>query len=296
MAPQDEAGWTELIALLNTMSVLPFASSLLENQEVVARPDTIAGVGVYRIKPAVVKPTHERHLFVNVHGGAYILGAGNAGLGEAVLLAHHLGIEVLAIDYRMPPDHPFPAGLEDVVAVYTEVLSETRADAIVLGGASAGAGLALAAIHRLKEQKLDLPGALLAGTPWADLSKTGDSYYLNEGLDRVLVSYEGLLEQAAKLYAGASDLRNPLISPIYGDFEGFPPSFLVSGTRDLFLSCTVRAHSQLRAAGVPADLIVFEGQSHGDYIALPDSPEGQLYYRALDQFLLQYLRKGSGLN
>ena len=117
-----------------------------------------------------------------------------------------------------------------------------------------------------------------------------DSYYTNEGIDRLLVSYDGMLASAARLYAGAHDLTDPLISPIYGDFTSFPSTFLVTGTRDLFLSNTVRAHTKLRAAGVTADLLVFEGVSHGDYAFEATSPESSLAYSELDTFLLQHLR------
>ena len=126
--------------------------------------------------------------------------------------------------------------------------------------------------------------------PWTDLTKTGDSYYTNEGVDRLLVTYDGLLEGAARLYAGDHDLKDPLISPIYGDFHGFPPTFLVTGTRDLFLSCTVRAHTALRAAGAVADILVFEGVSHGDYATEADSPESKQTYAELNAFLLQHLQ------
>jgi monoterpene epsilon-lactone hydrolase len=102
----------------------------------------------------------------------------------------------------------------------------------------------------LIELGIPVPGALFAGTPEADLSKTGDSYFINTGVDYVLVSYEGILEGAAKLYAGDHELTDPLISPVYGDFKGY----LVSGTRDMFLSNTVRVHRKLRTAGVVAYL------------------------------------------
>ncbi len=114
---------------------------------------------------------------------------------------------------------------------------------MALGGTSAGGGLALAATQKLRQLGLDLPGALWAGTPWADLTKTGDSQFTNEGIDRMLVTYDGILEAAAKLYAGSQDLKTTLISPVYGTFEGFLPTYLVTGTRDLFLSDTVRVHS-----------------------------------------------------
>ena len=128
------------------------------------------------------------------------------------------------------------------------------------------------------EVGLDVPGALYAGAPWTDLTKTGDSYFTNEGIDRLLITYAGFLEGAAYLYAGDHDLKDPRISPIYGDFHGFPPTFLVTGTRDLFLSNTARTHTKIRAAGVAADPLVHEGVSHGDYASEPASPESLQTY------------------
>ncbi len=135
-----------------------------------------------------------------------------------------------------------------------------------------------------------MPGALFAGTPWADLTKTGDSYFTNEGVDNILVTYEGILEGSAKLYAGDHALTDPLISPVYGDFKGFPPTYLVSGTRDMFLSNTVRVHRKLRTAGVEADLNVYESLSHGEYLAVIESPESQQVFAELGEFLLKNLR------
>ena len=132
----------------------------------------------------------------------------------------------------------------------------------------------MTAMLRCKAEKLPMPGATFVGTPASDLSKTGDSYYLNAEVDRGLGRYEGRLETCFKLYAGGRDLKEPLLSPVYGDFAGCSPTILMSGTRDLLLSCTLRSHRALRAAGVPAELHVFEGQGHADYLsATPESRE-----------------------
>jgi monoterpene epsilon-lactone hydrolase len=264
--------------------------SLLDQFPVSVQNDEIAGVPVFHVTPVEVDPRHENHLFAYVHGGAYILNRGKAGLAEAIIIALRCQTPVLSIDYHMPPEHPFPAGLDDVVNVYQHLLKQRPTRSMAFGGVSAGGGLILAATGKFIEMGLDVPGALYAGTPWTDLTKTGDSYFTNEGIDRLLITYDGLLEGAAHLYAGANDLKDPLISPIYGDFHGFPPTFLVTGTRDLFLSNTARTHTKLRAAGVVADLLVYEGVSHGDYAAESASPESLQTYAELNAFLLRHLQ------
>jgi monoterpene epsilon-lactone hydrolase len=184
---------------------------------------------------------------------------------------------------------PAPAAIDDVVAVWKGLLEKRDAKSMALGGTSAGGGLVLASTHKLIALGFPVPGALFAGTPWADLTKTGDSYFTNEGVDYVLVAYEDVLAGAAKLYAGDHAMIDPLISPVYGDFKGFLPTYLVSGTRDMFLSNTVRTHRKLRTAGVVADLNVYEGFSHGDYLKVIDSPESQQVFAELGAFLLEYL-------
>ena len=265
------------------------ANDLAGRWKVTIKEEKINGVTVYSVTPANIDPANKNRLFVHTHGGAYVLNGGRAGLIEAIIIAHRANIPVLSIDYGIPPEHPFPAGLEDVVAVWKSLLKNQDAKSMALGGTSAGGGLILASTHKFIELGFPLPGALFAGTPWSDLTKTGDSYVTNEGVDYLLVTYEGVLAGAAKLYAGDHDMTDPLISPVYGDFKGFPPTYLVSGTRDLFLSNTVRTHRKLRTAGIVADLNVYEGFSHGNYLQVPESPESQQVYEELGTFLLEHL-------
>lgn len=246
-------------------------------------------VGIYTVMPPVVSQKNKHRVFVNLHGGSYVGGAGEAGLDEAILLAHYTGMKVISIDYRMPPDHPFPAALDDATAVWRDLVRTVKPTNIGLGGGSAGGGLALALVMKLKELKLPLPGAVLAGTPWADLTHDGDSMTTNLHIDRAPPSTGQFLLAAGRLYAGTDDPRNPFISPVFGNFSQFPPTILITGTRDLLLSDTVRVHRKLRAAGVTAELHVFEAMSHGDFIKLPDSPESREAYREIAIFLDRYL-------
>jgi acetyl esterase/lipase len=266
------------------------ARALAEALSVTVKQDKIGGVNVHRVKPPEIDEEHKNHLFVYIHGGAWVRNGGEAGTLEAVLIAARLKIPVVSIDYRMPPEHPAPAAIDDVIAVWKELLKECSPALMAMGGTSAGGNITLSSVHRFKDEGLPLPGALYVGTPAVDLDMTGDSRFLNEGVDRLLVSWKHIPHDAAAMYAGEYDLKHPFVSPIYGDFKNFPPSYLISGTRDLMLSDTVRVHRKLRRAGVEADLHIYEGQSHGDYIAMWNAPESAEHYAELNAFLLKHLQ------
>jgi monoterpene epsilon-lactone hydrolase len=207
---QTNEEWVKWIRAADEAAVAA-AEALAERLKVTIEEEKIAGVTVYSVTPANINPANKNRLFVHTHGGAYVVNNGRAGLFEAILVAHRANIPVLSIDYRMPPEHPAPAAVEDVVAVWKSLLKKRDAKSMALGGTSAGGGLTLASTQKLIDLGLPLPGALFAGTPEADLTKTGDSYFTNEGVDYVLVTYECVLAGAAKLYAGDHAMTDPLI-------------------------------------------------------------------------------------
>jgi acetyl esterase/lipase len=287
--PQSESEWFTVIAQMDEGKA-EVVYGLSEQFSISIKQEKIEGIDVYQLTPAEVDPRHEDHLFVYVHGGAFVLNGGEAGLAEPIVIAHRSKMRVLSIDYRMPPRYPTPAGRDDVVTVYQQLLKQKPAQSMALGGTSGGGNLVMATVQRLIELGLDAPGALYLGSPGTDMSKTGDSWYINEGIDRLITSYDGFVEAATRLYAGGRDLKDPLVSPLYGNVHGFPPTFLVTGTRDALLSNTARTHIKLRQAGVLADILVYEGVSHGDYIAVMDSPESLHAFTELNAFLLQHLK------
>lgn len=216
---------------------------------------------------------------------------GEAGTREAILMAGLGGFKSISVDYRMPPDFPFPAALDDAVAVYRELLRSIEPKSLGVYGTSAGGSLTLTTLLRAKMEGLPMPAAIALGTPTVDLSRTGDSLFTNCFVDNVLGTQDGFIRETAILYANGRDLKDPLLSPIYGDVSGFPPAILTTGTRDLYLSNTVRMHRKLRAAGVEAVLQAWEGQSHAQYLADVDAPETKEYHDEVARFLERHLAK-----
>jgi acetyl esterase/lipase len=156
-------------------------------------------------------------------------------------------------------------------------------------GTSAGGALTLAL--RAKAEGFSLPGALGVGTPMSDVTKRGDTFLTLEGIDNVLVSKDGFCDAATLFYANGHDLADPWLSPVYGEFAGFPPTVLTTGTRDLLLSNTVRVHRKLRQSGVKAALNVYEGQAHAHYLFDDQAPETREVFEEIAGFFDQHLAR-----
>ncbi|MBQ7606818.1 MAG: alpha/beta hydrolase [Desulfovibrionaceae bacterium] len=287
--PKNAAEWRELVNKV-AASAGPRIAAFREQLAVQSTPGSLGGVPIYTLRPKAVAQAHQDRVLLHIHGGGYVFYPGDTGTEEGIFMAALGKIVVVSVDYRMPPDHPYPAALDDVLAVYRALLKRYPPERIGVFGSSTGGGLTLALVLRAKAEGLPLPAAIAPGSPWSDLDKVGDSYFTHAGQDNVLVTYDGWLGDAARLYANGHDLRDPYLSPVYGDVTGFPPVFLTSGTRDLFLSNTVRMHLKLRAAGVPAELMVFEGMSHVHYLADPAVPEVRQLFAELTGFFDRNMR------
>lgn len=285
-APRTADEWRARRAQAEATYLRPRIEQALALMPVAVETQQLGGVTVRVLTPKPPREPVPDRVLMNLHGGGYTMGGGDVSVGEGLSLAA-AGYRVVSVDYRMPPDDPFPAAVEDGVAVYRALLESHAPSRIAIFGTSAGGGLTASVIVAARDAGLPLPGAAIMHTPWSDLSKTGDSYYTLEGVDPVLSTYDGSLAQGALLYAGDAGLKHPLVSPVYADFtQGFPPSLLSTGTRDLLLSCTVRLHRALRIAGVPAELHVFDAMWHGA-ANMPDM-------RDLDREVLAFLDEHLG--
>lgn len=283
IAPKSISEWKARVdeAARTTIAMLP---KLREMLGVSVEPTTVAGVKAFVVRPKSVPPGNRDRILLHLHGGIRVLNPGEAGTREAIMMAGYSGFNVISVDYRMPPDFPFPAALDDAFAAYREVIASTKPEKVGVFGTSAGGSLTFTTLLRAKIENLPMPGAIATGTPTVDLTKTGDSLFTNAFIDNVLGTQDGFIRETALLYANGRDLKDPLLSPIYGDVLGFPPTILTSGTRDLYLSNTVRMHRKLRAAGVEAVLQVWEGQSHAQYLVDIEAPETREYHDEVARF------------
>jgi monoterpene epsilon-lactone hydrolase len=250
--------------------------------------DTIAGVPVRLVTPLKIAAEKSNRVLINLHGGGFNSDSGS--LTESIPIANLTRTKVIAVLYRLAPEHPFPAGLDDAVAVYKELLKTYKPGHIAIYGTSAGAILTAEMTARLKQLKLLLPGATGIFSGMGDFSRSGDSisiYALN-GFSGHLDPPKADGAHELDAYAGSTDLKDPVLSPMYADLSGFPPTLFVTSGRDLLLSGTTVLHRAYLRAGVDARLVVFDALPHAFWNnpALPESKEAdQIMAKFLDSQL-----------
>jgi monoterpene epsilon-lactone hydrolase len=265
----DVAGWKALIREMDASVMAALAPAAQIPADV--HETSVDGIPVFVITPEGVSDGSDQPIALDIHGGALVMGGGACCRLMGIASATQVGLRSWAVDYRMPPDHPYPAALDDCITVYRALLEQQPATRIVVRGASAGGNLAAALVLRARDEGLPLPGALVLMTPEVDLTESGDSFQTNLGIVNVLTSS---LAAENALYANGHDLADPYLSPLFGDLTSpFPPTFLQAGTRDLFLSNAVRMHRKLRAGGVDAELHIFEAMPHGGFRGAPEDFE-----------------------
>ena len=283
-ALEDKAGWQAYVAAVD-QGVLPLLSRICEVVPAKVEERDAGGARVFDIAPPGL-PNDSRGVILDMHGGGLIMCGGELCRMMGIGLAARVQRRIWTVDYRMPPEHPYPAALDDCVAAYRALLDVSSPSEIIISGGSAGGNLAAALILRARDEGLPLPAGAVLNTPEIDLTESGDSFQTNLGIDPGLRP----LMPVNLLYANGQDLRHPYLSPLFGDFtKGFPPTLLTTGTRDLFLSNTVRMHRALRAADVPAELHVTEA---GPHTGFPGTPEGEQIDREVRRFIASVLKEG----
>ena len=250
--------------------------------DVTAEPTTAGGV------PAEWVTTPEadaQRVVLYLHGGAYVIGSMNTHRDLAGRISRAAGARVLTLDYRLAPEHPHPAAVDDATAAYQWLLGIGQDPArLAIAGDSAGGGLTLATLVALRDQKLPLPAAGVCLSPWVDLEGIGESMKGCAHLDP-MVQHEHLLRMA-RLYLGDLDPRTPLAAPLYADLSGLPPLYIQVGTAETLLDDATRIAERARKAGVDTTLEVWDDMIHVFQAFAPMLPEGQ---QAIDK-IGAYLR------
>ncbi len=241
---------------------------------------TLGGIDCMEVTPETLT---EGRQILYIFGGGFVQGSPFEELPITAFLAERLGARIICPYYRLAPEHPFPAALDDVCAVADALFSENPTT--LLAGESAGGNLALALVHRLRNSGKPVPPAIAALSPAVDLSTYGDS----AKADRDPFLLAARIPEVRAAYISDADPSDPDVSPIYGPFDkDFPPTIVTTGTRDLLLSGCVRLTRVMRTAGAVIDLRVWEGMWHV-FEFYPGTPEAEASLTEIAEFLEQYL-------
>jgi epsilon-lactone hydrolase len=248
--------------------------------------DKVAGIPVHIIAPDPAVESNRDKVFINIHGGGFNSDSGS--YSESIPIASYSGVKVVSVLYRLAPENPFPAGIDDVIAVYKELLKTYKPNHIAIYGTSAGAIMTGEVAVKLKQLGLPMPAALGIFSGIGDFARAGDSSSIYS-----LRGFSGHLDPAGTgphdpYYIGNTDPTNPVLSPIYADLHGLPPALFVTGERDQLMSGTINLHRAFLRAGIDARLVVFDAMPHAFWYnaQLPESIEAS---HIMASFLLAHV-------
>ncbi|WP_349270750.1 esterase [Mycolicibacterium parafortuitum] len=250
---------------------------------IAAAPGEVAGVPGTWLRPTPGADTPLGPTILFLHGGGYLFGSSRSHGPLAGNLAAAASAPVFVADYRLAPEHPFPAALDDAVAVLRELTAREGAENVVIAGDSAGGGLALATLLAARERGHMLPRAAVALSPWADLALNSPSVTERADVDPLMTREQ--LEANATGYLGDHDRLDPLVSPVYGDLSGLPPVYLQVGTAEILHDDTLRVADAIRAGGGQVRVDLQDGMPHVHQILLWRLPEAGTAISHIGQFI-----------
>lgn len=265
---------------LGTLSRLP--------KDVKCEPINAGGVpGEWITTPDIISD----HVLLYFHGGGYIGGSIETHKDLVSRISRAAKVRVLIINYRLAPEHSFPAALEDAVIAYQWLLTNEKIDPknIIIGGDSAGGGLTISTLVKLREEGVPLPTAAICLSPWTDLAGTGESIKTKAELDPFITPE--LDEFCAKMYLKDVDPKNYLASPLYADLTGLPPIYIQVGTSECLLDDSKRLAKNAKEAGIDVELDIWEDMIHIFAIFAPLAPEGQQAILKISDFIQKNLKK-----
>jgi len=258
-----------------------FAGMVPRAAGVAVRKDSIAGLHAEWLTP---DGAAENRLLLYWHGGGYVMGSCRSHRPFVSQLAREAGIRALLPEYRLAPEHPFPAAIEDAVGVYRSLLEQGHEPAnIAVAGDSAGGGISVAMLLSLRDAGDPLPGAMVLLSPLLDLSAQGDSMLTRVGQDPWFSP--DVVLQVARHYRGDADPMNPLVSPVFADASGLPPTLIQVGNDEILLSDSERFAENMRASGGQVDIDVWPGMWHVWQMFIGLMPESRRAVERLGRFI-----------
>lgn len=249
------------------------------------KPDQINGLTVEWLTP---KSAADNKLILYLHGGAYVMGGCATHRQLVSHIARAAGIRALLPEYRLAPENPFPAAVDDAVGIYRTLLAgDYAAKDIVIAGDSAGGGLTMATLLSLRDAGDPLPAAVCLLSPWLDLAATGETMVTNAHRDPWFKCED--MPFIASYYCDEDQFKNPLASPVYGDFSGLPPIYIQVGEDEILLSDSVRAARKAEEAGGEVELEIWPGMWHVFQMFVRQMPESRAAIRKLGAFIQKAL-------
>jgi acetyl esterase/lipase len=223
-------------------------------------------------------------VILHLHGGAYNAGSIHSHRALAANIAAAANARALIIDYRLAPEHPYPAALVDAFSAYKWLLEkDIKPEQIVLTGDSAGGGLAIALLVTLQERKIPMPAAAVVLSPWTDLSASGESWQENAKADYLINGSK--LKEAARIYLNDRNPQTPLASPVFANLQGLPPLLIQVGSEEVLLSDSLRLGENARLSGVDVTIQIWEGMQHVWHFAASYVPEAREAVKKIGEFI-----------
>lgn len=285
--PESIADWDRLREALDKR-MTPASNAIVARLGASVQDEQLGGVPVVRIRPAGYKPNGRTLIYL--HGGGYTRFSAHSRLGLPALVAAATGDEVISVDYTVAPRGNWKTITDQVLSVWKALLATGVAPAhIGMFGDSAGGGIALGSVLKMRDQGLPLPGALYVMSPSCDVTQQGDSYQTLSSVDPILDRESSAW--GASAYADPQDQQNPYVSAVYGDYsKAFPPTLIQGGTREMLLSNFVREYQAIRSGGHVAVLDLYEGMPHVFQGSLPNTPEARTAMARAALFFTEHLR------
>ncbi len=251
----------------------------------------LGGVPVLEVSPKGL--TGDRRALVFTHGGGYVAFTARSTIGNAARVARASGLRVVSIDYTLAPFARWQEITDQVIAVFQGLVEEGSSfGELGIYGDSAGGSLAAGSVLKMRDRGLGMPATVVMWSPWSDITNRGDTYRTLSDVEGSY-RYELHLKPAADAYADPADQMSPYVSPVYGDYsQGFPPTLIQGGTREIFLSNFVRHYQAIENGGQEVKLDLYEGMPHGFQNKMTESPEARLAVQKTVDFVLARLVTG----